>query len=570
MAKAIFINAECTTNPFQKEFARLLEPLVLAKQIVVVFGLRELEEAAFIIQGQPALLLIAVKELILIGPNHTPGRTACFSCLLHWLTIAGFNSDEPAVMPDISEARLAADLVTLFCSEDSEDKWDCRNTIHTFALSGRDHFVHPIYPLQDCRVCSLIKPLHKYELRIHCSPFTGIVKTVSITSTPRAGAYRARATWNSPLSAKDKKPLLRVQESHGRGTTRENAELGCIGEALERYSLVRRGDEPLHRARLAEVRGIDPRRILLYSDLQYETRDQWNSTADDRYFVGERFDPNEPIEWLPAVDLTDGSSIFVPAACTLMWYMFSASEKEYARADSIGCGSGWTFEDALEHALLEWIERDAMAIWWYNRLGRPAICLDSLNAPELLEVREGLRRIDRDLVILDCTTDIGVPAYISIAARTDGTEPLFAGAAHPSPRVAAWKAASEVGQLWFTIVQNESIDIEMKSWLENTIHTQQFLKPTHIIDAPPEPAPMSAGEQVRLLVGRLESVGLTSYAVDLSRSDVVLKTARAIVPGLRHIWSRRAPGRLYDVPVRLGWLKEPLRECELNPICCMI
>jgi len=39
-----------------------------------------------------------------------------------------------------------------------------------------------------------------------------------------------------------------------------------------------------------------------------------------------------------------------------------------------------------------------------------------------------------------------------------------------------------------------------------------------------------------------------------------------IVPGLRHFWARFAPGRLYDVPVQLGWLPQPLAEEELNPI----
>ena len=41
---------------------------------------------------------------------------------------------------------------------------------------------------------------------------------------------------------------------------------------------------------------------------------------------------------------------------------------------------------------------------------------------------------------------------------------------------------------------------------------------------------------------------------------------RTIVPGLRHYKPRFAPGRLYDVPVRLGWRQEPLEETQLNPV----
>jgi ribosomal protein S12 methylthiotransferase accessory factor len=41
---------------------------------------------------------------------------------------------------------------------------------------------------------------------------------------------------------------------------------------------------------------------------------------------------------------------------------------------------------------------------------------------------------------------------------------------------------------------------------------------------------------------------------------------RALVPGLLHCCPRFAPGRLYDVPVALGWLERRRAEDELNPI----
>jgi hypothetical protein len=41
---------------------------------------------------------------------------------------------------------------------------------------------------------------------------------------------------------------------------------------------------------------------------------------------------------------------------------------------------------------------------------------------------------------------------------------------------------------------------------------------------------------------------------------------KVVVPGMRHFWVRLAPGRLYDVPVRLGWLDHALAEEDLNPV----
>jgi ribosomal protein S12 methylthiotransferase accessory factor len=52
--------------------------------------------------------------------------------------------------------------------------------------------------------------------------------------------------------------------------------------------------------------------------------------------------------------------------------------------------------------------------------------------------------------------------------------------------------------------------------------------------------------------------------LDQTRKDVGIPVAKVIVPGMRQFWPRLAKGRLYDVPVKLGWLKKPRREGELN------
>jgi ribosomal protein S12 methylthiotransferase accessory factor len=39
---------------------------------------------------------------------------------------------------------------------------------------------------------------------------------------------------------------------------------------------------------------------------------------------------------------------------------------------------------------------------------------------------------------------------------------------------------------------------------------------------------------------------------------------------MRHFWSRLGPGRLYDVPVKMGWLDRPRREQDMNPIAMFL
>jgi hypothetical protein len=52
--------------------------------------------------------------------------------------------------------------------------------------------------------------------------------------------------------------------------------------------------------------------------------------------------------------------------------------------------------------------------------------------------------------------------------------------------------------------------------------------------------------------------------LDQTRPDTGLHVVKVFVPGLRHFWPRLAPGRLYDVPVGMGWLAKPLTEDQLN------
>jgi len=64
----------------------------------------------------------------------------------------------------------------------------------------------------------------------------------------------------------------------------------------------------------------------------------------------------------------------------------------------------------------------------------------------------------------------------------------------------------------------------------------------------------------------IETRGMEMLVLDQTRADVGMPVVKVVVPGLRHFWARYGTGRLYDVPVLMGWLERPLREDELNPI----
>jgi bacteriocin biosynthesis cyclodehydratase domain-containing protein len=544
----------------------------------------------------PVMPVCLDRHEVLVGPVYVPGQSVCPECLDYWLALgfsnregddaadggdaAGLPGDALDALAEILGSRLLAWANQQDEQRDDQEA-DASAAWHATAIRLADGHVsrHAIYPRRDCTRCAAL-PLDPFVSTVHCSRWTGIVSGMEQSAAPSAGAWRAAATWVSALPIANARPGLKRQKSFGRGRTPLEARQGCIGEALERYSLIYRGDERLGaRAPLADVDAIHPDDVQLFSDAQYRDRARWNQDAEDEWWVPERFDDSAPVDWLAVRALSRGDRArLVPAACCLMWYQFKPGEPEFARADTIGCASGVTYDDALRRALLEWVERDAMAIWWDNRVRRPGLRVESFASPDLDGVRAGLEAIGRSLFLLDCTTDIGLPAYMAVAPRFDGTEPLIAGAADTDPVRAAYRAASEVGQVWYEARRTGAMAAFLRNWLlRETLTTQPWLEPLTLVDAPsplsPGAAPASAPAPApawQPIVDSLEAVGLRAYAVDHSRADVVLHTVRAVVPGLRHVWNRRAPGRLYDVPVTLGWLARPTAEEDLNPIPGML
>lgn len=519
----------------------------------------------------PLLLTSATGNIVTIGPLYVQTLGVCPDCVRHWANIAGWDrpvAPEPTSKTIEMLASMVAEVASQLQCGAPMDPW--LQTIFEIEVDTGLRRQHSVFPRADCpRCCSLSR--EQLALSVHCSPLTGIVSSVTVTPEPFAGSYSASGRFVAPLPVRKSRPLLRAQNALGKGHTRQQAIDSCIGEALERYSLIYTGAERLVRARLNDLPAIDPREILLVSDRQYETRESWNASHDDRYWIPERFDPAAPLDFLAGLDLAANQTVYVPAACCLMWYRFGPGERRFASADSIGCGAGRTLASATASALLEWVERDSLAIWWYNRVRRPAVVIESFDSSYLNRIRDALQSARRDLFLIDITTDLAIPTYVAVSPARGGTEPLFASAAHPEPREAALKAASEVAQLIFSTVQTGAIEPEIHAWLNlATMENQPFLAPIGFAQAPPEPNALSAEEAVKLCVERMTASGLRPIAIDHSRPDVLLKTVRAVAPGMRHIWARFAAGRLFDVPVRMGWRSEPLTEEALNSILCMI
>jgi oxazoline/thiazoline synthase len=72
-------------------------------------------------------------------------------------------------------------------------------------------------------------------------------------------------------------------------------------------------------------------------------------------------------------------------------------------------------------------------------------------------------------------------------------------------------------------------------------------------------------QDILTCMGLTATRGIEVLVLDQTRPDVGFPVVRVVAPGLRHFWARFGPGRLYDVPLREGWLSRSNDERELNP-----
>jgi ribosomal protein S12 methylthiotransferase accessory factor len=412
------------------------------------------------------------------------------------------------------------------------------------------------------------------RFRKHVSPLTGVVSRLERieANLPLNTNYYATHNFSAPADTVHELRVGLGGGSFGKGSTAEQGEASALMEAIERYSGIFQGDEIRVKRRFTDFHSgeaILPNDVLLYSDTQYRQHDA-PPDSEHAQTIPAPFDPSAEIEWSPLWSLREKRFKYLP---TTLLYFFYKGPAAFL-ADSNGCAAGNTLEEAIIQGFLELVERDAYAIWWYNRLQRPQVDLEQFDESYIRDLRNQLTETGRRLWVLDVTSDLGIPTFVAVTHwMQNGQENIeFGSGAHFDARIAMLRALTELNQ--FLSIGLMGGGSGEKSSLDGStplrLHDHPFLTPQKDSAAQPCLASkryhVDTGEQVVACVRLAEREGLDFLVLDQTRPDIGAPVARVVVPGLRHFYRRFAPGRLYDVPVKLGWRDRPLQENELNPI----
>ncbi len=324
---------------------------------------------------------------------------------------------------------------------------------------------------------------------------------------------------------------------------------------------------------------IHPNDVMRYSDRQLAAHKAWDKKQSKFNRVPEPLDESAQIDWTPVWSLTHARHKYLPTQ--LLYYQSKAGadcDSFYCMSCSNGNASGNNLEEAVLQGFCELVERDAVALWWYNRLRKPGVAVESFDEPYLLDLIGYYQTLGREVWALDITSDLGIPSFAAVSRLCTGPEEriLFGLGSHLDARIALQRAFAEMNQM-LGLAEGGEVgkllieDEETVSWLKTaTLANQPYMAPDETIAARrrEDHPSLYSGDLLKdiLLCRRIvEEKGMEVMVLDQTRPDVKMPVVKVIVPGLRHFWARFAPGRLYDVPVEMGWLTRPLAEEELNP-----
>lgn len=578
--------------------------------------------------GKPWLLVKLIGRMVWIGPLFVPGETACWQCLAQRVTgnrqVEAYiqskkASDEPlpTSRPGLTTtlemaANIAANEVVKWLATGSYAQLGNQLlTLDTISLQTRKHAVIKRPQCQACggpRQANSAEPppfvLHPSPKKSnldgghrtllpeetfaryqhHISPITGVVSSLVSRIEMNGITYSYTAGHNFALWG-DNMSMLRKNmrsQSGGKGRTRIQAQVSGLCEAIERYSGVYRDPQPhalqASYRELGSERAIHPYEVLLYSQKQYAHRHEWNAQLDAPFnLVTDPFDEDIRIQWTPVWSLTNNRAKYIPSA--YCYYGHPDMHYFFCGSDSNGCAAGNTPEEAILQGFLELAERDAVAMWWYNRLRYPGVDLASFNTPYFQQLQAFYAQINRSLWVLDLTSDLGVPTFVAVSGRLNReVEDIVVGfGAHLDASIAIMRALTEANQFLPSVMMENpdgttryTLDKGAIKWFQTAkMATEHYLLPD---DKRPfrtaadyrNMTSADLSHEVMTCVEMARRVGLETFVLDQTLPDIGLNVFRVIVPGIRHFWRRLAPGRLYDVPVRMGWLAAPVAEEDLN------
>ncbi|HEY7081191.1 MAG TPA: YcaO-like family protein [Nitrososphaeraceae archaeon] len=368
----------------------------------------------------------------------------------------------------------------------------------------------------------------------------------------------------------------RIWVYNGKGTTRDDAKVSALMEAIERHSAL----PSIYNKRI--VRGT-------YSELS-NSYGRVLHPAEVVEPVCSQYDEKRTImDFLPAFDLMNDEDVLVPAQLALYGYSPKyPSVSIFPYFHTNGLASGNILEEAICHALCELIERDAVSIADlctstipFNILEKIRESLEETRMSDVVNIenkfvddmsiypdvdslelvtqfKEMKRLIDRftfcniPLFLKDITQkDIGIPTFM--ASSVEWITPDYGYFAkgygtHPDSRIASARAITELSQTRAANIHGARDDLKKIRYnLNDELYKRRW---QFVLTKSAKNRKYSENKTVKMneiktfvnndiledinfILSRLKKAGLKrAIIVDLTNPIIGIPVVRAIIPGL--------------------------------------
>jgi YcaO-like protein with predicted kinase domain len=270
---------------------------------------------------------------------------------------------------------------------------------------------------------------------------------------------------------------------------------------------------------------------------------------------GRPFDAGAAIAWVEGYDLLRHEPCWVPAEIVHTDYTVQQPDG-YFLAGSNGLASGNHPIEAINAALYELVERDAVALWIARPFRRRTGCLldlASVDEPDCRALLAKYAAAETAVRVWNVTTDIGIAAFLCEIRDLSAGDPrrlrrFHGSGCHADRAIALSRALTEAAQTRLTYISGIRDDLapaeyqeapgaEIGDALLDALARETAPDPFAVV---PSFAADDLAEDLRWALGRLAAVGLgRAVAVDLTRAEFAIPVVRLVIPGLE--WDPHHP-----------------------------
>lgn len=389
-------------------------------------------------------------------------------------------------------------------------------------------------------------------------------------------------------------PLFEGDErTAGRTNSFAVSELTAILEGLERYcGLEPRGKRTVVHDSYNHLKNqaLNPIEVGVHAKEQYERPG----------FPFTDFDPDRSIDWVWGYSFLQERPVLVPEL--LAYYSLGCGSRGFVYETSNGCALGGSLEEAILYGILELVERDSFLMTWYAKMSLPRLDPVSIEDQELQLMIERMRAVaEYDLYLYNSTMEHGIPSILAIAKnrKEKGMNLICAAGSHLDPVRAVKTAVHELAGMMLSLDEKlEKNQEEYVRMLHDSSLVQQMddhgmlygLREAEerlkflLDDRRPlrsfneefkwKSTHLDLTDDLQDILQEFRRLNLDVIVVDQTTPETIrngLHCVKVLIPGMlpmtfgHHLTRVTGLERVFNVPMELGYSKEPLTAEQLNP-----